>query len=273
MKPTILVFDSGVGGLSVVAEIIKKNPRLDIDYVFDRDFFPYGSKSESDLVPRVIQILTAAVAQTQPQAIVIACNTISTIALAQLRQQFKQPIIGVVPAIKPAATLSQTNAIIVLGTERTTRSHYIEKLIADHAGHCHVQLFPAQRLVVAAEKKVMGSTSYLDGVAKELTAITEVIKVNNCDVVVLACTHYPLLLAEISALLQEHIQVIYSGEAIANRVQVILAGISTATDTTLTLGRLRVKVVDSQRRTDIEPQRFSHLFSCPSSLSYLDITA
>ena len=273
MKPAILVFDSGVGGLSIVAEIIKKNPKLDIDYVFDRDFFPYGSKSESDLVPRVIAILTAAIAQTQPAAIVIACNTISTMALAQLRQQFQQPIIGVVPAIKPAAALSQTNAIMVLGTERTTRSHYIEKLIADHAGYCHVQLFPAKRLVVAAEEKVMGSTSYLDGVAKELSAITEVIKVNHCDVLVLACTHYPLLLAEISALLPTHIQVIDSGEAIANRVQVILGNTTTATETALTLGHLRVRVVDSKRRSDIPPQRFTHLLSCPSSVTYLDITA
>ncbi|NKC17352.1 glutamate racemase [Pseudoalteromonas galatheae] len=271
MRPSILVFDSGVGGLSIVTELMKQNPSLNIDYVFDRDYFPYGSKSESELVPRVIQILRAAIGKRPPEAIVIACNTISTIALTQLRQEFKLPIIGVVPAIKPASTISLNKSFVVLGTELTINSKYVNTLIDNYAANCNVQLFPSQRLVIAAEEKIMGKASYLNGVAKELSAIAHTISINDCDVVVLACTHYPLILEEISTILPAHIKIIDSGEAVANRVQEILSNISEFTNNTSFPGALSINVVDSLRRHDIEPQRIANFLSCQSSLSYLDI--
>ena len=164
----ILVFDSGVGGLSVVAEIRKRLPEAYLSYAADDAFRPYGDKTEGQLRARLPELLAVLVNMLGPDALVVACNTASTTALPAIRAALKIPVIGVVPAIKPAAEMSVTRVIGVLGTPGTVRRKYVDDLIADFAPDCHVLLQGSIRLVAEAEKKLAGQTVDMD-VLRELS--------------------------------------------------------------------------------------------------------
>ena len=142
-----LIFDSGVGGLSVVAEIRKRLPLLQMSYVADDMFRPYGEKSEAQLKARLPRLLWELSEMISPDIIVIACNTASTTALKDIREVIDIPVIGVVPAIKPAAQISKTKTIAVLGTPGTVRRKYVDSLINDFASECHVILKGSVNLV------------------------------------------------------------------------------------------------------------------------------
>lgn len=151
-----LIFDSGVGGLSVVAEIRKRLPSLRLTYVADDMFRPYGEKTEAQLKARLPRLLWELSEATSPDLIVIACNTASTTALSEIRAELDIPVIGVVPAIKPAAQISKTKTIAVLGTPGTVQRQYVDGLIQDFASDCHVILKGSVNLVDMAEKKTLG---------------------------------------------------------------------------------------------------------------------
>ena len=152
-SPRILVFDSGVGGLSIVHEIQKKLPFAPLVYASDNAFFPYGTKGEAELIARVDKVLRKIIAAHPIDIIVIACNTASTLTLPHLRNSFTQPVVGVVPAIKPAAAQSKSQVIGLLATPATVARPYTQALIREHAPNAKVISVGSSELVQLAEHK------------------------------------------------------------------------------------------------------------------------
>lgn len=221
----ILVFDSGVGGLSVVSEIRARLPESYLSYVADDEFRPYGNKTEAQLRARLPGLLATLVHMLKPGALVIACNTASTTALPSIRDAVDVPVIGVVPAIKPAAERSLTRAIGVLGTPGTVRRAYVDDLIADFAPDCHVLLKGSTRLVAEAENKLAGQAVNMDVIRAETAPLFNGKIGADVDNVVLACTHFPLLRDELRSAVRQSVNWIDSGAAIARRLEVVLSGL------------------------------------------------
>ena len=193
----ILFFDSGVGGLSVLGPTRALLPNAPIVYAADSAGFPYGKRSEADLAVRVPELLGRLVELFQPRLAVIACNTASTIALDHARAALDLPIVGTVPAIKPAAELSRTRVIGVLGTEATVRQPYVDDLAAKFAFDCTIIRHGSPELVELAEATLGGDEIALDAVR---TAVQPMFDVDDrIDTIVLACTHFPLLLDALQA--------------------------------------------------------------------------
>lgn len=217
-----LIFDSGVGGLSVVAEIRKRLPNLHLTYVADDAFRPYGEKTEAQLRARLPGLLRVLFETVKPDIIVIACNTASTTALSEIRRAVPCPVVGVVPAIKPAAEMSRTQTLGVLGTPGTVRRKYVDGLIETFASNCHVVLQGSVALVDLAERKLAGDTLDLSDIQTEIAPLFEGKMGADIDVVVLACTHFPLLKDDLKAVTRQSVTWIDSGEAIARRVETVL---------------------------------------------------
>jgi glutamate racemase len=192
--PTILVFDSGVGGLSVYREVVKLMPGARYVYLADDAAFPYGRFAPDVLAKRVVKVLGAAIARFKPDLVVVACNTASTVAMPALRAAYSVPFVGTVPAVKPAAALSKTKVIAVLGTPGTVSREYTHDLIIQHAAQCRVTLVGARNLAMLAEQHWRGEAVADADVLAEITPCFVTKDGARTDVVVLACTHYPLLL-------------------------------------------------------------------------------
>ncbi|HTQ70473.1 MAG TPA: glutamate racemase [Acidocella sp.] len=193
----ILVFDSGIGGLGVVAALNQLSPGLPLTYLADNGFFPYGEKQDDILLAHIIQVIGAAIAREQPEAVVIACNTASTIALPALREAFPLPFIGCVPPIKPAAAASLTRSIGVLATAATVRRPYLNGLIARFAPDCTVLSLGTPALAELAEQKFRGAAVDVSAAVAPLFAQPGGERI---DAVALGCTHYTFLLPEFMAL-------------------------------------------------------------------------
>lgn len=282
--PKILFFDSGMGGLSVLSEVRRANPEAAYYYLFDHEGFPYGQKSEDFLVERVTALLTQVSTHLNPDLIVIACNTASTVVLDKIRPRFTRiPIVGVVPAIKTAGQLSHKRKIALLATPGTVQRAYTQRLIDNFAADCEVLRIGTVELVQLAEQCLLeevnakvcasglttsvGAASGLETFAPEtfgpetsesidsnlelyrslvsdepvplphlkltdsqrhelqaiLAPITRLPPPEQPDVVVLGCTHFPLLRDDIAALLGPAITLVDSGSAIGRRVKHVLA--------------------------------------------------
>jgi glutamate racemase len=221
-----IVFDSGVGGLSVFDCIAAALPGLRLLYVADNAYFPYGTKEETALVARVRDLLVGLTARLHPDLIVIACNTASTVALPALRNALAMPIVGTVPAIKPAAQTSVTRVIGLLGTPGTVRRQYTQALIDEFAPDCTVLRHGSAELVELAEQKLRGEPVAPTAVKRALAGLFEQSGGGRMDTVVLACTHFPLLAAELAAAAPRPLHWIDSGAAIARRVAALLDGIA-----------------------------------------------
>lgn len=213
----ILIFDSGVGGLSVFKEIQAKLPHLDYLYIFDNAAYPYGELEHDVLIARVEALVSSLVEQHSIDMIVIACNTASTIVLPSLRERFLLPIVGVVPAIKPAASMCK-KAIGLLATPATVEREYTHQLIAEFSENKPVILIGSTELVEMAEMKLRGHPVNIELLAEILLPLK-----NSVDVVVLGCTHFPLIKEEISKVLGTDIKLIDSGDAIARRVTTLIS--------------------------------------------------
>ncbi len=214
-----LIFDSGVGGLSVTQDIRARLPELKLDYAADDAFRPYGNKSAAALQARLPGLLWSLSHMLGSDFIVLACNTASTTALPAVRAALDIPVIGVVPAVKPAAKGSQTGHIGVLGTPGTVKRAYVDQLIQDHAAGCRVSLEGSVALVAQAEAKLKGQTP-----DRNIMAATVKPFLNQSppiDHIVLACTHFPLLKDELSAAAGNAVHWVDSGEAIARRVEAV----------------------------------------------------
>lgn len=217
-SPSILILDSGAGGLSVAGEIRNRLPGARYVYLADTEFFPYGMRSESELLYRVCQAIEFATARFAIDIAVIACNTASTAILDSLRTRFSIPFVGVVPAIKPAARLSQTGAIGLLATNGTVSRSYTTALIKEFAGHCSVYLYGSPTLVEIAEAKLRGEHPDPFAISHELDGLLSQAPKGKIDTVVLACTHFPLLGDELTQCAPDITYWVDSGEAIARRV-------------------------------------------------------
>lgn len=226
MSQPVLVFDSGVGGLSVLAPIRQLLPGLGIVYAADNAGFPYGTKTEAEIASRVPALLGRLVERYRPQLVVIACNTASTVALAHVRAALDVPVVGTVPAIKPAAERSRSRVIGVLGTSATVRQPYVDRLSAEFAGDCLVLRHGSAALVTLAEAKLAGETVTAADVAPELAGLLGQPGGVRMDMVVLACTHFPLLAAELVAASPRPLGFVDGGPGIARRVAHLLGPIA-----------------------------------------------
>ncbi len=220
----ILLFDSGVGGLSILRTVRAALPHASFVYVADNGGFPYGTKSEAEIASRVPALLGRLTERFNPRLIVIACNTASTIALAAVRAALDLPVVGTVPAIKPAAELSKTRAIGVLGTEATVRQPYVDRLSAEFANDCLVLRHGSARLVELAEAKLHGQPTdpaeyraVLDGLLGQPGG-------ERIDTVVLACTHFPLVADELAAAAPRPLAFVDGSNGIARRVKALTEG-------------------------------------------------
>ncbi len=220
----ILFFDSGMGGLSVLAPTARLLPQAPLVYVADSAGFPYGTRSEAEIAARVPALLGRLAERFAPRLIVIACNTASTIALQHVRAALDIPIVGTVPAIKPAALLSRTRVIGVLGTEATVRQPYVDDLAARFAGDCRVLRHGSAELVALAEASLAGVAPDPGRLAAVLDGLLGQEGGERLDVVVNACTHFPLLEAELAAAAPRALTFVDGGAGIARRVAHLTTG-------------------------------------------------
>jgi glutamate racemase len=194
----LLFFDSGVGGLSVLEPTRALLPNAPIVYVADNAGYPYGKRSEAEIASRVPALLGRLVERFRPRLAVIACNTASTIALDHVRSALDLPVVGTVPAIKPAAEMSKTRVIGVLGTEATVRQPYVDNLAAEFAADCTIIRHGSPELVDLAEAKLAGDAISVDAVRAAVQPMFDAEQGERLDVGVLACTHFPLLRDELT---------------------------------------------------------------------------
>jgi glutamate racemase len=221
-SPTILVFDSGLGGLTVFREVAAARPDARFLYLADDAAFPYGDLAEDKLIARVRDVLGAAIARHRPALVVVACNTASTLALTELRARFDVPFVGTVPAIKPACAQSQSKRIAVLGTLATVTREYTKALIREFAAGCEVTLVGSPRLAAYAEAEFAGEPVADAEITSEIAACFVDKDGRRTDTVVLACTHYPLLLARLRVLAPWPVTWLDPAVAIARRVADLL---------------------------------------------------
>jgi glutamate racemase len=224
----ILFFDSGVGGLSILAPTRRAVPQAPIVYVADSAGFPYGVKDEAEIAGRVPALLGRLAERYGPRLIVIACNTASTIALAAVRHALDIPIVGTVPAIKPAAALSRTRTIGVLGTAATVRQAYVDDLAARFAADCHVIRHGSAALVTLAEAKLRGEAVAPAAVRDAVAPMLASPGADKLDTVALACTHFPLLADELAVVFGPGVTFVDGGPGIARRVADLTRGQSFA---------------------------------------------
>jgi glutamate racemase len=213
----LLFFDSGVGGLSVLAPTLALLPNAPIVYAADSAGFPYGKRSEAEIASRVPALLGRLVERFHPRLAVIACNTASTIALDHVRSALDLPVVGTVPAIKPAAEMSKSRVIGVLGTEATVRQPYVDDLAVSFAADCTIIRHGSPELVELAEAKLGGEEVSVEAVRAAARPMFEVRGGERIDTVVLACTHFPLLNEELRAAFPD-VAFVHGGDGIARRI-------------------------------------------------------
>ncbi|WP_305096297.1 glutamate racemase [Croceibacterium aestuarii] len=214
----ILIFDSGVGGLTVLAEIRKLLPNAPLIYAADLAGLPYGEKSEAEIAARVAGLLGRMSERFRPRLITIACNTASTIALGMVREVLEVPIVGTVPAIKPAALQTQSGVVGLLGTSATIRQKYVDDLEANFAGGKVLLRHACPALVSAAEQKLRGEVPEPAVFRAAAQGLRGQPRGEEIDTVVLACTHFPLVEDELRAALGPGVEFIHGAEGIARRV-------------------------------------------------------
>ena len=227
ISPTILVFDSGLGGLTVLREIVAARPDAHYVYVADDAFFPYGHHAEDAIIARVVPLMGELVADHRPDLVVIACNTASTLVMTALREAYSVPFVGTVPAIKPACASSKSRRVSVLGTKGTVQREYTRALIREFGGGCEVTLVGSPELAGLAERSLAGKEVSDREILAELAPCfvgDADDKTARTDTVVLGCTHYPLLLDRMVRLAPWPVEWIDPAPAIARRVCDLLGG-------------------------------------------------
>lgn len=216
----LLIFDSGVGGLSIFQEVIKQSPNVNCYYLSDNAYFPYGELDESQLIERLTHLLTEFVKKYPVDLIIIACNSASTVALTSLRASFSIPVVGVVPAIKPACLTTKNGIIGLVATPATIQRDYTKQLVEQFASNKTVLNIGSTELVKLAEDKLQGKA--VDKHCLQAVFQPWLNREIQPDTLVLGCTHFPLLKNEISDCFENRVTLVDSGEAIAKRVALLL---------------------------------------------------
>ena len=214
----VLVFDSGIGGLSVAREIRGARPDLEMVYVADDAGFPYGDWAEQALTERIVELAGRLIEEHRPDLFVIACNTASTLVLPSLRTSYPITFVGTVPAIKPAASTTRSRLISVLATPGTVKRDYTHALVDTYASHIDVTLVGATRLAAIAEAYIGGGEVDEAAIAREIRPCFRRKDGRRTDRVVLACTHYPFLVEFFRRLAPWEVEWIDPAPAIARRV-------------------------------------------------------
>ena len=212
-----LVFDSGVGGLTIADELRKAAPDWVVDYAADSGFFPYGVKTDEELRARLPQLCATLVDVAKPDVLVIACNTASTLSLADIRAKVSVPVIGTVPAIKPAAEQTKTGVIGILATPGTVRRAYLDDLEKQFATDKIVIRRGSAGLVDIAERAARGQDVDQEQVAYAVKPLFDPPDGPRIDVVVLACTHFPLIRDALVTACPNGVRLIDTGEAVARQ--------------------------------------------------------
>ncbi|HVV93040.1 MAG TPA: glutamate racemase [Hyphomicrobiales bacterium] len=228
--PRIAVVDSGLGGLTVFAAVAAGLPQAELTYLADDAAFPYGRLGDAALVARVAALVDRLIAETAPDLVVIACNTASTLVLPHLRAAHAIPFVGTVPAVKPAAALSATKRISVLATPGTVARDYTRALIATHAAGCAVTLVGSPRLAGHAEAEMRGEPVPDAAIAAEIAPAFVDDGRGRTDVVVLACTHFPLLGERLRALAPWPVQFVDPAPAVARRAAALIGPLAPTRD-------------------------------------------
>lgn len=231
-KSPILLFDTGVGGLSVHDALRKVLPHAPVIYAADYAGIPYGQKTEAEVAARVAGLLGRMAERYEPRLACIACNTASTIALGMVREVLEIPIVGTVPAIKPAASLSQTGTIALVGTRGTIRQPYVDDLEARFASDKRLLRIAAPELVDLAEAKLRAQPTDLAPVQAIADALEGMADGARIDTLVLACTHFPLLREEFARVFGADVNLVDGAHGIARRIAHLLEGQSFETGIT-----------------------------------------
>ena len=214
---SILIFDSGIGGLTILREVRVALPGRRIVYVGDDAGFPYGEWKEEDLIPRVVGLFERCVEAFAPELAIVACNTASTLIMPALRARFEIPIVGTVPPIKPAATQTASGLVSVLATPGTVKREMIKRMVAEHSGQADVTLIGSTGLARLAEEHMRGQSIDQTKLSDELAPCFVEHAGARTDIVVLGCTHYPFLVHEMRRLAPWPVDWIEPAEAIARR--------------------------------------------------------
>lgn len=222
----LLFFDTGVGGLSILREAQKLLPDAPIIYAADYAGMPYGMKSEEELSTRIPLLLGRLVERYKPQLVTIACNTASTIALDVVRSVLDIPVVGTVPAVKPASQTTKTGVIGLLGTRATIRQPYVDHLATEFAPDKKLLRFGAPDLVHAAEAKLRGETPDPAIIDAAVAGLINQEHGNEIDTVILACTHFPLVQEELQKSFVRDIKFIDGSQGIARRIAYLTSGTS-----------------------------------------------
>jgi len=223
MDPALLVYDSGFGGLSVVSGLRRQGVQGAIRYLADHGAFPYGDRTPEELLERICLVLGEAAKRLNPLGIVVACNTASTLALAELRRRNPDTaFIGVVPAVKPAAALSRSGLASVLSTPLTAKRDYTANLIREHAGHCVIAIVGSPHLARLAEAVLQGNLPDHEAIRAEIAPCFVEQDGRRTDAVALACTHFPLIQSTLMALSPWPVHWIDPADAVARQVLRVL---------------------------------------------------
>lgn len=220
----LLLFDSGVGGLSVLAEVRRLLPDAPVIYAADNGGLPYGPKTEAEVAARVCGLLGRMAERYRPRLICIACNTASTIALGMVRDVLEIPIVGTVPAIKLAAELTRSGTIGLLGTAATVRQPYVDRLEAEFAVGKVLLRAAAPDLVAAAEAKLRGGRVDPAVYRNAAAALLDQTGGAAIDTVVLACTHFPLIEHELGLEFGPGVRLVDGAAGIARRIARLTEG-------------------------------------------------
>lgn len=225
--PSLLILDSGIGGMSVARAIRARRPDATLTYVADSAGFPYGARTAEDITGRVAGLVETALARWPVDAVVIACNTASTVVLDTLRRRFAVPFVGVVPPVKTAAAVSRSRVIALLATERTIQGPYLDRLIAEHAAGCRVLRLGCPGLAEMAEARARGGAVDRARLEAVLAPLREP-QAEGLDTVVLGCTHYPFLRPDLEAVLGPGLTWLDPAEPVARRLDSVLADLPPA---------------------------------------------
>lgn len=213
---SIAFIDSGIGGIPYVLKAREYLRDERFVYVADTASFPYGERSPDFVVRSVCSITEKLIETFDPRVIVIACNTASVFALPILREQFRVPFVGTVPAIKPAAEVTRSGRIGVLATSRTVGAAYLDQLVDEHATECVIERIAGSQLVDFVESG--GWKARAADAEDALRSTVEILKTHNIDTLVLGCTHFIFLKQHLESMLGTGISVVDSRDGVARRV-------------------------------------------------------
>jgi glutamate racemase len=226
----VLMFDSGVGGLSVLGELRRLLPAMPVIYAADTAGLPYGDKTEAQIAARVAGLLGRMTERLRPRLVCIACNTASTIALGMVRDVLEVPIVGTVPAIKPAAAMTRSGTIGLLGTTATIRQGYVDRLEHEFARDKRLLRHAAPELVAAAEAKLRGHRVDPQVFVRAAAGLRGQPGGKQIDTVVLACTHFPLVRDELAEAFGPDVAFVDGAAGISRRIAALTAGQPMARD-------------------------------------------